>query len=190
MDNSLYLERLKAFNATKKYQNELDFLLQIMSPINNKEKILDYGCGIGTTIRYLKNKSKADYYGFDVYKYIDQDLEEFFLSEVKGKFNRIIFLHSFAHIPNVNEILVKLKNHLYDKCEIIIITPNKAFDEYFKESKKQDYKPDTTVFKHYSSYTLNNVLLLSGYEIKIAGTFGNLVENIHERCFCIAKYNQ
>ncbi len=189
MDNSLYLERLITFNSTEKYQKELDFLMQIMTPINKDEKILDYGCGIGTTIRYLKNKSNADIYGFDIYKYIDKDLVECYLSEVKGKFNRIIFLHSFAHIPNVSEILTKLKNHLFNKAEIIIITPNKVFDDYFKELKKQNYKPDTTVFMHYSSETLQNILLSCGYEIKVAGTFGNLVENIHERCFCIATYN-
>jgi len=187
MDNKFYLERLKTFSSTDKYELEQNFLFSLMFPIYENEIILDYGCGVGTNIRYLQTRIKAQIFGYDIEKYIDSDLENNFIYDVKGLYNKIIFQHSIAHIQNIKEVLTNLKENLAEKGEIIVITPNKEFDDYFKKIKDENYVPDTTVFKHYTSQELINLFNSCNYKIKISGTFGKLENNIHERCFIIAK---
>lgn len=186
MENKSYLDKLKSFSSTDKYLIEQNFLFNLMLPINENENILDYGCGVGTNIRYLQKKTSAQIFGYDIEKYIDSDLENNFIYNVKGLYKKIIFQHSIAHIQNIKDVLAKLKENLVEQGEIIIITPNKEFDEYHKKIKNVGYVPDITVQKHYNSQELVELFISSGYKIKIAGTFGKLIENIHERCFLIA----
>jgi 2-polyprenyl-3-methyl-5-hydroxy-6-metoxy-1,4-benzoquinol methylase len=186
MESKSYLDRLKTFSSTDKYLLEQNFLFNLMLPIYENENILDYGCGVGTNIRYLQKRTSAQIFGYDIERYIDSDLENNFIYNVKGLYNKIIFQHSIAHIQNIKDVLAKLKENLVEKGEIIIITPNKEFDEYYKKIKNVGYVPDITVKKHYNSQELVELFLSCGYNIKIAGTFGKLIENIHERCFLIA----
>jgi len=188
-DNILYLKRLKSFSSSTKYQIELTFLFSLMSPIKRHERILDYGCGTGTTIRFLQKSTNAKIFGYDIEKYIEDDLKPAFLYKVEGKFNKVIFQHSIAHIANIKEILINLRDNFIEQGEIFVITPNKEFDEYFKKIKDKNYTPDLTVYKHYTSCELIDLFHSCGYKIKISGTFGNVENNIHERCFLIAyKY--
>ena len=186
MFKELYQERLITFSSTDKYLIELDFLFCLMSPINETDVILDYGCGIGKTIKFLQQNSEAKIFGYDIEKYIDEDLSCRFISEINGVFSKIIFQHSIAHITNINEVLLDIREKLNKNAEIYVITPNKEFDDYFKRKKDPKYIPDSTVEKHYTSEEIQNIFLSNGFRIKIAGTFGKIVENIHERCFLVA----
>ena len=157
-----------------------------MSPIFENEYILDYGCGVGTTIRYIKKKTSARVHGYDINRFVDDDLIPFFQSEVNREYNKIIFQHSIAHIPNLNEVLTGLKKQLAARGEIYVITPNAEFDNFFKAKRDPNYKSDTTVHKHYTSQELIEIFEHCGFKIRISGTFGATVNNIHERCFLIA----
>lgn len=185
-DKISYLERLKSFSSSDKYRIELNFLFSLMSPINEKERILDYGCGTGTTIRFLQKSTEAEIFGYDIEKYIEDDLVQAFLYDVEGMFDKIIFQHSLAHIPNIRDILINLQNNIVEKGKIFLITPNKEFDDYYKKIRNKNYLPDLTVFKHYTSQELIDLFHSCGYKIQISGTFGKVENNIHERCFLVA----
>ncbi len=188
MKNDLsYQQRLGVFNSSEKYKSEMEFLVKLMSPFNKNEDILDYGCGLGTLIEYLKKNFNLNTYGYDINDYLPNSLNKFKINELTKKYSKIVFMHSLAHIPNVEIILNNLHNNLKQNGNIYVITPNLEFDNHFRKMKDLEYKPDETVVKHFNSAELFDLFKKCGYQVCFCGNFGKIVENIHERCFLIAS---
>ncbi len=185
-----YFKRLNQFNSSEKYQNEMQFLLNLLQPVNKNEIILDYGCGTGTLIKFLKTNTQSNVSGFDIHNYMHPEISHLLIKEISSKYDKIIFMHSLAHIQNLDKILIKLKLNLSEDGKIFVITPNKDFDDYFKKIKEQNYIPDQTVVKHYNLEELQNLFTFCDYQVHFIGKFGKLIGNIHERCFLIAGNNK
>jgi len=181
-----YKERLETWNSTDKYLNELKFLGCLIDP-RRGQRILDYGCGIGTAINSLSKKYDAFFQGYDKFEYWNaKSKPDWFISEIEEhKYDKIFFMHSLAHIPEVQNIIRKLLlRNLSKQGEIIVITPNKEFNDYFKEKiKDSNYKKDETVIEHFSYESLSKLFTDLNFEIVFAGRFGKMVKNIFERLF-------
>jgi len=185
-----YKNKLIEFNKKKKYLDELVFLSKLINPQTN-DVILDFGCGIGTAIKYIKSNNNITVVGYDITNYYQQDdikiytnFDELLLNE-KG-IDKIYFLHSFAHIGNVEIIIKGLRASLKPNGEIIVITPNLEFDTYYKKlSNEPDYKNDVTVIQHYNQATLKEVFEECGFFSKTIGQFGDCPSDnlINERVF-------
>jgi hypothetical protein len=187
-----YSQRLAKFNSTQKYKKELEFLLKLMKP-KKSDIIVDYGCGIGTAIEYFLKSSKAEYYGYDI-KYLGLSKKpEWFIKDIDliRRFNKVYFLHSFAHIQNLESVLINIKERIDLKGKIYILTPNRCFDDYFKsKSKYRNYKPDETVISHFDFDSLKEILLKVNYSVKEIGYFGEKINNkINERIYAVANVN-
>lgn len=186
-----YLYRLNKWNNSEKYISEVNFLELLLNPLEG-ENILDYGCGTGVCLELLKKRTKANYYGYDVKAFFDEEaIPAWFQKciDLSFSFNKIYFMHSLAHIKNLKEVLHNLKRVLKENRYIYLITPNKDFDDYFKNFTDKNYIPDDTVVKH---YTINEIVSLfenSGYSIEIIGQFGKYINQFHERIFAIASLN-
>ncbi len=125
-------------------------------------KILDVGCGSGDFLYNFHN------YGFLNLTGTDPNLKSAFdtdeitlynkeLSEIEGKFDLIIFNHSFEHIADQLKTLEIAKNKLTDKGTIYIRMPvvNYAFEKY-KENWVQLDAP-----RHISIHSEKSMEILS-----------------------------
>lgn len=193
-DPIAYKEKLKEFNSSAKYWNEVHLLDRLLK-IGDSELILDFGCGIGTVMDFFIAQYNASIIGFDIYDYTDNPKHKVFtdldlLTSSGSCFDKIYFLHSFAHIQQISNVLSKLKSVLSKNSELVIITPNLDFDNFFKSKIKESrYNPDTTVVEHYNCETLDNLMSLNGFKTLDLGQFGKFLpgEPFNERIFGIFK---
>lgn len=172
-----YKLKLIEFNSTEKYKNELAFLYSLLN-VSTKDIVLDYGCGIGTSVELLR-KQYINAFGYDVYRWVDGE-PEWFSNSFNTKFSHVYFMHSFAHIPNPAVMLDNLKESLQDDGIVTVITPNK---DWLELMRNDNYKPDSTVVEHFTPETLNNIFISNGYTVICEGQFGSVKGNINERLF-------
>lgn len=164
-----YKEKLEQFNSTEKYQKELDFLYGLFG--NDFNKVLDYGCGNLFSINKF-NKIKNCFVGYDVNVFA----EGYDYADKLGKYDIVYFLHSIAHIKGIETVL-----KLLDTKIICVITPNKEWLDVINNNS--NYKPDTTVIRHFTQYELIELFKDSGYEIITSGSFGEVSKSHNERLF-------
>lgn len=173
-----YSEKLLKFNSTEKYRKEYKFLKGLLG--TKRKVILDYGCGLGTNVEKLNAYTEHIVFGYDVEFWNDS----FTYTSNLGKYDVIYFMHSIAHMQYIEHRLSKLRDHLYPGGKVIVITPNR---EWIERIENKDYKPDTTVFKHYNQRELKSMFEDSGYSVEMIGQFGEEIDGINERIFMIVK---
>ena len=178
-----YADKLKGFNSTLKYKAEIE-LLELIGKFNPEDTILDYGCGIGTAIDHFRAKG-IKVYGYDRFNYINHD----YISDSYplAMFNKVYFMHSIAHIDDVINKLITLKDGLQNGAEVIVITPNL---NWLNEKGNKGYKPDPTVITHFDNLTLKYIFEKAEYEITLQGQFGENINGYNERLIIKAKYNE
>lgn len=174
-----YKQKLIDWNSTERYFIELKFLRNLIGGYPS-DFVLDYGCGVGTAIRYLDDFG-YNIFGFDVNEYIIY--KSWYDNELKNDYNHIYFMHSFAHIPNPKEVLTNLRSK-YPKAQITVITPN-AYWLMLQSNK--DYKPDPTVIQHYTQTQLKELFESVGYKVTLVGQFGEEKTGVNERIFLQAS---
>ena len=175
-----YADKLKGFNSTTKYRKELYFLEYILNP-NKGDVILDYGCGIGTAVYYFR-LMEYDVWGYDRFNYVSR---KHIRNEYNFKFNKVYFMHSLAHIEDLETKLDKLKWLLQPGAEITVITPNL---DWLKAKGAKNYKPDTTVIQHFDMNSLKKVFTDNGFSLILCGQFGENINGFNERLFIKVKY--
>lgn len=174
-----YKEKLKRFNGTKKYQSELDFLRLLVRP-QRGQKILDYGCGLGTAMRDLTFPSGAEIYGYDITDEYYEGDAFFFRREMYFQVDTIYFMHSIAHISNPP--LEKVRSEFLKKGgRLVIITPNADWLD-------KGYNSDPTVVKHYTLDKLLSLVTDHSFIVEHFGQFGEFKKGKgNERLFLVAK---
>ena len=100
--------------------------------LKNNTSVLDYGCGSGDFVKYLRSKS-IDAYGYEPnYNFCEHD----FLTNQEGwknkKYEVIVLWHVLEHIHNPFDLIQSLKKRLNKKGKIFIAIPNfKSFDSKY-----------------------------------------------------------
>lgn len=179
--NSTYKDKLKQFNSTDKYKSELNLLLSLVD-LQKNDKCLDYGCGLGTAMQFLKDKTSCDVYGFDITEELYEGDKFYFRKELYFQVDCIYFMHSIAHIPFPETLLQKCKDYfLKPKGKIVIITPNL---NWLKLQNNSNYKADTTVIQHFTANTLKEMVQEAGMNVTFECVFGQQTEDQFER-ICI-----
>lgn len=162
--NGKYYCFLMRWNSKPKYHEEIKIMENLIKHYSAKKpRILDFGCGTGKLVKYLK-KNGYDALGVDLWpyseKYLFQIKEKARLPFRKNCFDIIIFMHSIAHIKNIRHSIAECRRTLKKQGHIIIITPNPRFLMFYwilnrwPIRKIRKYKPDHTVVKHYSAKNL------------------------------------
>lgn len=175
-----YKTKLANFNSTEKYRSEVDFLFRLMNP-KPGEKILDYGCGRGHLVWDLVDTG-YDAYGHDFINYREKDDMFRFRQEYYFKFDKVFMMHSIAHIPDIEQKLVALKDGMSPGGKVYVITPNK---DWIDEQDDENYKPDPTVVKHFHQVSLDGVFNRCGFKILSFGQFGNIKQYHGNESVCI-----
>lgn len=166
-----YKEKLRAWNSTEKYKSEMLFLNKLLP---NPKYALEYGSGRGMCAYIIG----AD--GYDVNDY-NECLKpyEYYTQLPDNDYTDVYFMHVFAHLPNPKDVLRILKSK-YPKATITVITPN---DNWIKLQNNPNYKPDLTVYKHYSMTELKQLFEDCGYKVELIGQFGEVMNGVNERIF-------
>lgn len=182
MTREEYKNKLIEFNSTAKYRSEIDLLLKFLNPIKN-EKILDIGCGIGEFVWKLRRKYFVQGFGYDVNNYRLIDDEHIFRNEFHFQFNKICFIHSFAHIPDVEYFIVNTIDKLLTSMgKIYILTPNK---DWLDLNVNPEYISDPTIFNHYNQDDLIELFTRIGFKVELKMQFGDLSVGCNERILMI-----
>jgi len=174
MNKEQYRDKLRGFNRTLSYQKEMDFFISLINP-QKGEKILDYGCGIGTMTEKMRERS--DTVGYDAMNYFE-DTPTWFINKLNGLYDKIYFMHSLAHIYalDIHRLPVRKGGRIY------VFTPNLM---WLSSKNSPDYTPDPTVYRHFNATGLAE--LFQGYKIVIQGSYGEVSSNYSERLFIIAE---
>ena len=182
-----YSERLRQWNASEQYRQELEFINPLLD-IQPKNNILDYGCGIGTAMKWLAEKHPtARVYGYDVNKFSGRVVDDFFIRDsYYFRFDRVLFMHSLAHIKNPQKALNSLiDNFLNPYATVTVMTPNKYW-LWLKNGHKH-IKTDATVVDHFTDDTLRKLFEESGYAVVSQGQYGAMIGDQAERLYLVAK---
>ena len=174
-----YKKALENFNGTDEYQMQMEFLCSKLKPEPN-DIIMDYGAGLGNTIKYIQDKYKVkQIWGFDVQHFCNDAPEWFRDSVPAGWITKLYFMHSIAHIKD-KSFLGRLD--LAPKAKCVVITPNMDFVRMMNPNYV-----DPTVHKHYTPNELSEEFELWGWKTTEKGSFGREIKGIKERAYLVAE---
>ena len=169
--NPNYHKRVKKFSQNINQIAEKNIISKILKKQNVK-RILDFGCNDGLLNKYLDNN--INYWGVDNNKKIKKELKLYSknIKIIKKKipfkndfFDCVVLSHVLAHIENPNKLIRNLENKLRIKGIFIIVSPNKSYKFFYSFINIfNNYNPDTTIYKYYSSLEIKNKFL-KDYEI-------------------------
>lgn len=180
-----YAKRLREFNSTSKYRAEMRFLFSMLEA-SARDSIIDYGCGLGTAVNYLRSRG-LNVRGFDVRRWWDNEKDpppDWWIDGV-AHCDAVYFMHSLAHIEDPGKLLKMIHALLRPAGRVVVITPNLKWLNLLPPHK--DYKPDPTVKGHFTPAALEQLFISSGFNIKGQGQFGSRRSGCHERLFLIAN---
>ncbi len=110
-------------------------LIWMNSHLKLNSKVLDYGCGSGEFVKYLRGKS-INAYGYDPnIKFNCDDLPNYLThtdSWKRQKYEIIFLWHVLEHTHNPFDLIESLKKHLNKNGKIYIAIPNfKSYDSKY-----------------------------------------------------------
>ena len=138
---SIYYKSDDYISHTNKSNNPINLIYKIARTqtlkwkfnLVNKSKpttLLDYGCGTGHFLNYCQKKG-LDINGFEPDQHarniaIQETGENIFSStkEINRAFDVITLWHVLEHIPELNDVIIWLKNYLKPTGRLIIAVPN------------------------------------------------------------------
>lgn len=203
IDNSIFID-----NFEKKYyrdfnqsllltgkgtqKNRIEFVKQ---HINEDDTILDYGCGAFDYFKNLRNNIKQ-YIGYDITDYTNlynklksekyKNYKWNFVNEIKDVYKylskkrkalTVIVSEVVEHNVNSHLLLSPLK--IFNVKKMIITTPNKAFNYYYKlgdNKRHKDHLRELTFDEFKSEIT--NTLIDGGLKNKYQINFYNIGDKI------------
>lgn len=152
-----YLEKLRRFNKSKQYQEELKIIFGRLENWTNA-RVLDYGCGRGEMAAYARDKGhtvvavdKSMYFDFDLHGIDYMSIEDFDKKVHKFQFDFIVMMNVIGHIPNPKQVVPTLLKLLSPTGRIILCIPSKSWKVLHSiKNWFTGYKDDPTLYKVWS----------------------------------------
>lgn len=172
-----------------------NYKLKIISKYKSSGKILDYGCGDGSFLKFMKNNNFS-VIGFEPNtkaseiassKIGNDNITNSLDSIEKNSLDIITLWHVLEHISNPEEILCKLKNKLKKGGYLIIALPNhKSYDAKFYKDKWAAWDVPRHIF-HYSKegaiqfFNINNFNVLHTYPLPFDSFYISLISESYSK---------
>lgn len=124
VDLNLYYDRFPFqnhrldFHARMGYRNRLRMLRR--SGLQRAHRILDYGCGAGLFVEYLREKGFSNAVGYD--RFVSAYSDAALLRE--GNFDAVVLYDVIEHVDDPSELLLSLVDLVVPGGLIVIGTPN------------------------------------------------------------------
>lgn len=157
---SEYRDKLINFNARSSYKDEMVFMRGRLA-LKSGEKLLDYGCGIGTFVGFCQLLEGVKVYGYDKYEYFG-DAPHWFIRETFFKMDKVSMLHCLQCIEDPLACLANIReNILQQGGEIHILTPDLDF---LRSIGKDDIATnDHTTVAYFDTVRLADILRRAGF---------------------------
>ena len=144
--------------------------LRVLAKYINKESlIVDFGCGKGGFLSYLKKK-KYTVVGVDSNKKardkcLEKNLKTYkSINDFKENIDAITFWHSFEHVSKPNEIIDQIINQSKNNLTVVIALPNyRSFDAKHYGAFWAAYDVPRHRF-HYSARGIKKLMKSYGFE--------------------------
>lgn len=167
----------------------IEMLASLVEGVEGK-KVLDIGCRDSILRKYLP--SNVDYYGMDKFLY-DQTFKEqkVFIADICSRvlpkeikrnfFETVVLGEVLEHLSNPVRALQNIKKLLCDGGRVVGSTPNSLawrFFFFFEFIHPKRVKANLNEESHLYSFdkdTLRNLLIYSGFKIKILKEWGNWI---------------
>lgn len=172
-DRTAMGEKLIIGNLLLKKFGEPAYISRLkIAGVGFKDSILDVGCGKGILLHKMKESGFENVLGIDpfideniIYKNGLRILKKDFL-DLDGRFNFIMFNHSFEHMKNPKEIIQHSNLLLNDNKYLLIRIP--VADSYAFENYRENWS-SLDAPRHLFLHTKKSINILaenSGFEIK------------------------
>ena len=166
--NSKYwaMERQEALRREREdcFDRALELLYLSTIPVRN---ILDFGCGLGLTVKLLRESLGLNAIGvdptgeFEPSEYLHKSgVEELQQKYPAGYFDAIYSIEVFEHLEDPRRILTVLNSLLKPGGKILI---NTGTQEYIKKYDPESSYIDPAVRGHISIYSLKTLSVLGGF---------------------------
>ena len=155
------------YSVVRKYMHRKR-LVWMKSDLNKNKSVLDYGCGSGDFVKYLRKKS-INAYGYDPNAEFNAIEETNFLTNRETwknkKYDIIVLWHVLEHVHNPFFLIQLLKKRLNKKGKIFIAIPNfKSFDSKYYGKYWAGYDTPRHLW-HFSRKSIH--LIAKKYNFKI-----------------------
>jgi 2-polyprenyl-3-methyl-5-hydroxy-6-metoxy-1,4-benzoquinol methylase len=171
-------------------------LIWLKSSLKKSSLVLDYGCGSGEFVRYLRSKSVAAY-GYDPNLTVNSDESHYFIKNDTWKKNTydIIFLwHVLEHTHDPFLLLQSLKKRLTKNGKIFIAIPNfKSYDSKHYGEYWAGYDLPRHLW-HFSRKSINKIAKKNNFKVhKEKGLYFDAIyvsflsEKYKSSCFPLLK---
>ncbi|MFH1824876.1 MAG: class I SAM-dependent methyltransferase [Candidatus Firestonebacteria bacterium] len=181
--NKFYLSTCYKMDLNEKEKEGLSERYELINHFKKKGKILDIGAAQGFFLKFMKDKG-WDVKGVELSKeacsFAKRKLnlnitnKDFIKTDLKNeKFDVMTMFEVMEHIPNINENLKKIYNHLKNKGVLIISVPNFNSLQRFIFGRYWCHIDVPRHLYHFTRKTIKKLLLNNGFVIE--KTFGSLV---------------
>lgn len=145
---------------------------KLLESLAQKKSILDYGCGTGQMLQYLKEqdwqvtgiepdpsarKIASDNTSESIYSLLD-DLPS-------KKYGIITLWHVLEHVHDINETLQKLRNHLSSNSYLVVALPNHdSYDQRFYKKYWAAYDVPRHLY-HFNQQTIKDLMKYNSFKL-------------------------
>lgn len=168
-----YYKYLASWSRSESYYFELRSLLTRLE-VCEKDTVLDVGCGVGETIRYIDSKYSCKVFGIDFPSawQAPRDLSGLAWADgaslpfSENAFSKVLLIHVIGHVADPVAVLNEVHRVLKPAGKCGIITPNRYFVSLYRLVSRVGlvpHRPDPTVLHFLSREQLAKVVSEAGF---------------------------
>lgn len=181
-----YANRMRTFSLRALWRKEAEYALKGLR-LATGARGLDVGCNNGAGTELLSEFLGVPFEGVDVSLPALRLAQSDFPQSAKrfhhydgvhlpfddAKFDLVCSMHVIGHVKSPKEFLLEILRVLKPGGHLIVITPNLDYKIFaFIDSILNDYNPDPTVLRYFSSKALHRLVVDCGYSNVVCSTFG------------------
>jgi 2-polyprenyl-3-methyl-5-hydroxy-6-metoxy-1,4-benzoquinol methylase len=145
---------------------------QLLDSLTEKKSLLDYGCGTGQLLQYMKEQDwkiagiePDDNARSIAAKNTEQEIYNDVDALPKKKYGVITLWHVLEHVHDINGTIQKLAKHLSKKSRMVIALPNyESYDQRFYKQYWAGYDVPRHLY-HFNQQTIEELMKYNDFKL-------------------------